>query len=103
MIYCISGDGRLGSRPTGPAAACGVSATCPSADDPPPTAAAACIGPPASPMMPIHPLSSSSDMRMLTRAYSISEAKTKTVQLDMKMSIALMYDTGGSDFCDWAC
>lgn len=33
----------------------------------------------------------------------MSEAKTNTVQEDMKMSMALMYDTGGRDFCDWAC
>ena len=42
----------------------------------------------------------SSAMRMLTRAYSMSEANTKTVHEDMNMSMALMYDTGGNDFCD---
>ena len=34
--------------------------------------------------------SSSEVMRMLTRAYSMSDANTNSVQLDMKMSIALM-------------
>lgn len=33
----------------------------------------------------------------------MSEANTNTVHEDMKMSIALMYDTGGNDFCDCAC
>jgi hypothetical protein len=33
---------------------------------------------------------SSLAIRMLTRAYSIKEAKTKRVQQDMKMSMALM-------------
>lgn len=47
-----------------------------------------------------HPFISSSDMSMLTSAYSMSEAKTKTVHDDMNMSMALMYETGGSDFCD---
>lgn len=48
-------------------------------------------------------LFSSEVIKMLTKAYSMSDAKTNTVQEDIKMSIALIYETGGSDFCDWAC
>ena len=42
----------------------------------------------------------SSAIKMLTNAYSMSEANTNTVHEDMKMSMALMYETGGNDFCD---
>ena len=48
-------------------------------------------------------ISAMSPMTMLTSAYSIKERKTKTVQPDMKTSMALMYDTGGSDFWLLAC
>ena len=34
----------------------------------------------------------------LTKAYSMRLKKTKRVQDDINMSIALMYETGGSDF-----
>ncbi|KAH9510959.1 hypothetical protein DERF_009447 [Dermatophagoides farinae] len=40
---------------------------------------------------------------MLTKAYSISDANTNTVHDDMNISIALIYETGGNDFCDCAC
>ena len=40
---------------------------------------------------------------MLMIRYSISEENTKTVQDDINMSIAFIYETGGSDFWDCAC
>jgi len=42
----------------------------------------------------------SSAIKILTNAYSMSEANTNTVHDDMNISIALIYETGGNDFCD---
>jgi hypothetical protein len=42
----------------------------------------------------------SSAINILTNAYSMSEANTNKVHDDMNISIALIYETGGNDFCD---
>ncbi len=42
----------------------------------------------------------SSAINILTTAYSMSEANTNKVHDDMNISIALIYETGGNDFCD---
>lgn len=46
---------------------------------------------------------SSSSNTTFTTAYSIRERNTKTVQLDMKISIALIYETGGKEAWLFAC
>jgi len=40
-------------------------------------------------------------IKLLTTANSIRERNTNTEQDDIQTSIALTYETGGSDCCDW--
>ena len=48
-------------------------------------------------------MSAISPITILTRAYSIKDKNTNTVHPDIKTSMALIYETGGSDFWLLAC